>query len=66
MKATTFKDRDEQEMKTDDKNKLWITKILQKKLTLLVEWLILVAKWKMQLQFKMGISRVQVMQSYGN
>ena len=31
MKATTFKDRDEQEMKTDDKNKLWITKILQKK-----------------------------------
>ena len=31
IKAPTFKDRDEQEMKTDNINKLWITKVLLKK-----------------------------------
>ena len=31
IKAPTFKDRDEQEMKTGNINKLWITKVLLKK-----------------------------------
>ena len=31
IKAPTFKDRDEQEMETDNINKLWITKVLLKK-----------------------------------